>query len=61
VILRHRNAIVIAIACVVVGVLYGALAEPFGYRIEWAGVTMLIALGAALGIMFLVLHTGHGE
>lgn len=58
---RHRNAIIIAIACVVIGVLYGALAKPFGYQIEWAGVTMLIALGAALGIMFFVLHTEHGE
>jgi hypothetical protein len=58
---RHFNAIVIAIGCVVVGVLYGALAEPFGYRIEWAGVTMLVALGAALGLMFFVLHTGPGE
>ncbi len=58
---RHRNAIIIAIACVVTGVLYGALAPTFGYRIEWAGVTMLIALGAALGIMFFVLHTEHGE
>jgi hypothetical protein len=28
--------------------------------VEWAGVTMLIALGAALGIMFFVLHTEHG-
>lgn len=58
---RHRNAIIIAIACVVTGVLYGGLAPVFGYRIEWAGVTMLIALGAALGIMFFVLHTEHGE
>jgi hypothetical protein len=58
---RHRNAIIIAIVCVVTGVLYGALAPVFGYRIEWAGVTMLIALGAALGIMFFVLHTEHGE
>lgn len=58
---RHFNAIVIAIGCVVVGVLYGALAEPFGYRVEWAGVTMLVALGAALGLMFFVLHTGPGE
>ena len=58
---RHRNAIIIAIGCVVTGVLYGGLAQPFGYRIEWAGVTMLIALGAALGIMFFVLHTEHGE
>jgi hypothetical protein len=58
---RHRNAIVIAIGCVVTAALYGGLAKPFGYPIEWAGVTMLFALGAALGIMFLVLHTGHGE
>ena len=58
---HHRNALIIAIGCVVTAVAYGALAEPMGYRIEWAGVTMLVALGAALGIMFLVLHTGHGE
>jgi len=58
---RHRNAIIIAIGCLVTGGLYGALAEPLGYEIEWAGVTMLIALGAALGIMFFVLHTEHGE
>ena len=58
---RHRNAIIIGIGCVVTGALYGALAPVFGYRVEWAGVTMLIALGAALGIMFFVLHTEHGE
>jgi hypothetical protein len=58
---RHRNAIIIAIGCVVTGVLYGYLAPIFGYRVELAGVTMLIALGAALGIMFFVLHTEHGE
>ena len=58
---RHRNAIIIAIGCLITGGLYAGLAEPLGYRIEWAGVTMLIALGAALGIMFFVLHTEHGE
>ena len=58
---RYRNAIIIAVACVVLGVVYGVLAEPFHYRIEWAGVTMLIALGAALGIMVAVLDTGHGD
>ena len=58
---RHINAIVIAIGCVVTAALYGGLAPVFGYQIEWAGVTMLFALGAALGIMFLVLRTGHGE
>ena len=58
---RHGNAIIIGITCVVTAVLYGALAPVFGYRVEWAGVTMLIALGAGLGIMFFVLHTERGE
>ena len=58
---RNGNAVIIGVACVVTAILYGALAPVFGYRIEWAGVTMLIALGAALGIMFFVLHTGGGE
>ena len=58
---QHRNALLIAIACVITAVAYAVLAQPLGYHIEWAGVTMLIALGAALGLMFLVLHTGHGE
>jgi fatty acid desaturase len=58
---RRVNAIIIGVACVVTAIAYGALAPVFGYRIEWAGVTMLIALGAALGIMVFVLDTGHGE
>lgn len=58
---RYRNAIFIAIGCVVLSVVYGALAPVFGYHIEWAGVTMLFALGAALGIMVAVLDTGSGE
>ena len=56
---RSRNAIIIGIACVVLAVAYGGLAEPFHYKIEWAGVTMLVALGAAMGIMVAVLDTGH--
>jgi fatty acid desaturase len=58
---RNANAIIIGVGCVVTAILYGALAPVFGYRVEWAGVTMLVALGAALGIMFFVLHTGGGE
>jgi len=58
---RNTNAIIIGVACVVTAVLYGGLAPVFGYHVEWAGVTMLTALGAALGIMFFVLHTGGGE
>jgi hypothetical protein len=40
---------------------YASLAKPFGYHIEWAGVTMLIALGIAMGLMVAVLDTGSGE
>ena len=58
---RYRNAIFIGVGCVVLAVVYGALAPVFHYRVEWAGVTMLIALGAALGIMVAVLDTGSGE
>jgi hypothetical protein len=58
---NRRNALLIGISCVVIAILYGSLAPVFGYRVEYAGVTMLVALGAALGLMFLVLHTGAGE
>lgn len=58
---RYRNSILIAIACVVLAAAYGGLAQPLHYRVEWAGVTMLIALGAALGIMVAVLDTGQGD
>ena len=58
---RFRNSIAIAIACVVTAGAYAALAKPLGYHIEWAGVTMLIALGIALGLMVAVLDTGSGE
>jgi hypothetical protein len=55
---RHKYPAAIAVSCVVLGVLYGSLAPVFGYKIEWAGMTMLIALGAALGLMAAVLDTG---
>jgi hypothetical protein len=55
---RYRNAIIIGIGCVAVAAAYAGFAGPFGYPIEWAGVTMLVALGAALGIMVAVLDTG---
>ena len=58
---RYRNAIIIAIACVETAAAYAGLAQPLHDRIEWAGVTMLIALGAALGLMVAVLDTGQGD
>ena len=55
---RYRYAILIGIACVVLAAVYAGLAEPLHYRIEWAGVTMLAALGVAMGIMVAILDTG---
>jgi ABC-type multidrug transport system permease subunit len=58
---RHRNAIFIGIGCVVLAALYGGLAPVFNYHVEWAGVTMLAALGAAMGLLVAVLEAGLGD
>lgn len=58
---RHRYPIAIGVSCIVLAVAYGALAPVFDYKIEWAGVTMLFALGIALGLMAAVLDTGSGD
>jgi hypothetical protein len=55
---RSRNAVAIGITFLIVGLAYLFLADPLGYRIEWAGVTMLVALGAAMGLMAYVLVAG---
>jgi hypothetical protein len=53
---RSRNSLAIGIAFV-----YAGLANPLGYKIEWAGATMLAALGVALGIMAYVLTSGSSD
>jgi type II secretory pathway component PulM len=58
---RRRNSILIGVTFVVVAIAYGVLAQPLGYKIEWAGVTMLFALGFALGIMSYVLTSGSND
>ena len=58
---RRRNSILIGVGCVVVAIAYGGLAQPLGYKIEWAGVTMLFALGFALGILSYVLTSGSSD
>jgi uncharacterized membrane protein len=58
---RRRNSIVIGVTFVIVGAVYAAFAPVFGYHIEWAGVTMLGALGVALGIMAYVLTSGSSD
>ena len=58
---RRRTSILIALTCAVTAALYAGLAEPFGYRVEWAGATLLLALGAAVGIMVYVLTSGSSD
>jgi hypothetical protein len=56
--LRSRTALVIGAVFIAVGILYYALAIPAGYHVEWAGVTLLVCVGVAMGIMFWVLVAG---
>jgi hypothetical protein len=58
---RRRNSIVIGVTFVVISAAYGGLAQPLGYHIEWAGVTMLLALGVALGVLSYVLSAGSSD
>jgi len=58
---RQRNSFVIGLTFVVIAIAYGGLAPVLGYKIEWAGVTMLFALGFALGIMSYVLTSGSSD
>jgi uncharacterized membrane protein YdfJ with MMPL/SSD domain len=58
---RRRNSIVIGVTFILVALGYWYFAPILGYRIEWAGVTMLFALGWALGIMSYVLTSGSGD
>ena len=59
---RHtRNVAIIGAGFIVVGALYALGAVPLGYHIEWAGVTMLGALGVAMAIMAYVLIAGSTE
>jgi hypothetical protein len=56
-----RNILIIGIAPIVISLVYYAFAPVLGYHVEWAGVTMLFALGWAIGIMSYVLTSGSGD
>ena len=58
---RRRLAIVFGLVFVVIGVALGAFAPALGYKIEWAGVTMLLALGIAVALMTYVLTAGSRD
>jgi hypothetical protein len=57
--LRHpRNAIFVGILFVVVGLIYWVVPYLGHWHIDYAGVTMLAALGIAMGLMAYVLIAG---
>jgi uncharacterized membrane protein len=57
--LRHpRNAIFVGILFVVIGFVYWVVPYLGDWHIDYAGVTMLGALGIAMGVMAYVLIAG---
>ena len=57
--LRHpRNAVFVGLLFVAIGVIFWALPTLGGWHVDYAGVTMLVALGIAMGIMAYVLIAG---
>ena len=57
--LRHpRNAIFVGILFVVIGLIYWVVPYVGHWQIDYAGVTMLAALGIAMGLMAYVLIAG---
>jgi hypothetical protein len=60
--MRHpRNVIVLGIGFIAAAAAYAVGAEPLGYDVEWAGVTMLGALGIAMSLMAYVLIAGSSK
>lgn len=57
--LRHpRNAALLGLVFIVIGVLFWALPTYGGWHVDYAGVTMLLALGVAMAVMAYVLVAG---
>ncbi len=60
--LRHpRNAALVGIIFVVIGILYWGLATIGHYHVDYAGVTMLLVLGIAGALMAYVLVAGSSN
>jgi hypothetical protein len=60
--LRHpRNSIFVGLIFVVIAVVYWAVPTIGGWHVDYAGVTMLLALGVSMSIMAYVLIAGSHE
>jgi len=57
--MRHpRNTLLVGVVFVAVAAIFGIFAGPLGYKVDFAGVTMLFALGIAMALMAYVLIAG---
>ena len=56
--MNPRFALGIGVTFIVVGIVYYTFPATFGGPIDFAGLTMLVALSAAMSIMFYVLLAG---
>ena len=60
--LRHpRNAIIVGLMFSFIGVVYWAVPYFGGWHVDYAGLTMLIFLGAAMALMAYVLVAGSSK
>ena len=60
--LEHpRNAAIVGVIFVVIGVIYWAVPYFVGGHVDYAGVTMLAVLGIAMALMAYVLVAGTRE
>jgi hypothetical protein len=60
--LKHpRNAALVGIVFIVVGFVYWWLPTYGGWHVDYAGTTMLLALGVAMAMMAYVLVAGSRE
>ena len=60
--LRHpRNAALLGIIFIVIGVIYWAVQYFTGWHVDYAGVMMLIVLGVAMALLAYVLVAGSSN
>jgi len=60
--LRHpRNAALVGLIFVVIGIIYWAVPTFGGWHVDYAGVTLLLLLGVATSIMAYVLVAGSSN
>jgi hypothetical protein len=60
--LRHpRNSVFVGLLFVAIAIIYWAVPTLGGWHVDYAGVTMLVALGVATSLMVYILIAGSHE